>query len=580
MPTRKPPRAKPASHPPNVQSTCTYRVVALDPSVRGADGDVLTAIIEIPNEALAPGPSGPRVRVVDYDASNRILYQPAPYPANDPLTVVSNPEKDRSFQARNAYAIVMRVLARFEHALGRRVRWGFPGHQLTIAPHAFQDLNAFYSKDDCAIFFGYYPGDSGMVFTCLSHEVIAHETAHALVDGLRGGYLRPSSPDQAAFHEGFADIVALFSVLSLREVVSAGLDLATSEDSEYVKASMLTGKALKQGVLLGLAKQVGETMNGTHGMALRRSIELPVSAKLAASAEFSECHRRGELLVAAVLGAFLKVWKRRIDLFGKLKRDMVSRIGVVDAAVETADHLLTTAILSLDYCPPTDLLFSDFLSAMLTAHYDMQPDDSRYEYRNALRQAFAALGFQPASSEEAAEPGLWGDPGVTDLQYGQAHFESMQHDKDEIFRFLWENRVALKVDEAAYTTVEDVMPRYRVGSDGFKLHETVAVYSQQVRMQARDLKKFGLAKPEGMPADFDLTIYGGGSLILDEWGKLKYHVRNRISSAERQNPRLQYLWTHGGFSRTRAFALLHLERVLGALAGDAQARSQEEDRAE
>jgi hypothetical protein len=175
---------------------------------------------------------------------------------------------------------------------------------------------------------------------------------------------------------------------------------------------------------------------------------------------------------------------------------------------------------------------------------------------------------------------LWGDPGVTDLQYGQAHFESMQHDKDEIFRFLWENRVALKVDEAAYTTVEDVMPRYRVGSDGFKLHETVAVYSQQVRMQARDLKKFGLAKPDGMPADFDLTIYGGGSLILDEWGKLKYHVRNRISSAERQNPRLQYLWTHGGFSGTRAFGLLHLERVLGALAGDAQARSQEEDRAE
>jgi hypothetical protein len=577
MPTRKPPRAKPAA--PNVQSTCTYRVVALDPSVRGADGDVLTAIIEIPNEALAPGPSGPRVRVVDYDASNRILYRPASYPANDPLTVVSNPEKDRSFQARNAYAIVMRVLARFEHALGRRVRWGFPGHQLTIAPHAFQDLNAFYSREDCAIFFGYYPGETGMVFTCLSHEVVAHETAHALVDGLRGGYLRPSSPDQAAFHEGFADIVALFSVLSLREVVSAGLDLATSGDSDYVKSSMLTEKALKQGVLLGLAKQVGETMNGTHGMALRRSVELPVSAKLAASEEFSECHRRGELLVAAVLGAFLKVWKRRIDLFGKLKGDMVSRTGVVDAAVETAGHLLTTAILSLDYCPPTDLLFSDFLSAMLTAHYDMQPDDSRYEYRNALRQSFAALGFQPAS-REAAEPGLWGDPGVSDLQYGQAHFESMQHDKDEIFRFLWENRVALKVDEAAYTTVEDVMPRYRVGSDGFKLHETVAVYSQQVRMQARDLKKFGLTKPDGMPADLDLTIYGGGSLILDEWGKLKYHVRNRISSAERQNPRLQYLWTHGGFSGTRAFALLHLERVLGALAGDAQTRSREEDRAE
>jgi hypothetical protein len=573
-------RAKPAALVPNVQPTCTYRVIALDPSVRGADGAVLTAMIEIPNEELAPGPRGYRVQVIDYDASNRILYRPASYRASD-LLKVSNPETDRSFQARNVYAIVMRVLARFERALGRRVRWSFPGHQLSIAPHAFLDLNAFYSKDDRAIFFGYYPGESGLVFTCLSHEVIAHETTHALVDGLRDEYLRPSSPDQAAFHEGFADIVALFSVLSLREVVSAGLDLGTSGNKGLVKASVLTEKALKQGVLLGLAKQVGETMYGTHGVALRRSIELPVSAKLAASEEFGECHRRGELLVAAVLGAFLKVWKRRIDLYGKLQQGMVSRIGVVDAAVETAEHLLTMSIRALDYCPPTDLLFSDFLSAMLTADYEMHPDDSRYEYRKALLEAFKALGFQPGSeTKEAAEPGLWGGPGVKKLRYSRTHFESMQHDKDEIFRFLWENRAALKVDEGAYTRVVDVMPCYRVSSDGFLLHETVAVYSQQVRMQARDLKKFGLTKPSGMPADLDLTIFGGGTLILDESGRLKYHVRNRLRSAARQNPRLEYLWTHGGFSGSKAFALLHLERALrGDASGEVEALAQEEDHA-
>ena len=538
---------------------------------------MLTALIEIPNEELAPGPRGYRVQVIDYDASTRILYRPAVQPSGDLLKLVSNPEKDRAFQARNVYAIVMRVLARFERALGRRVRWSFPGHQLTIAPHAFQDLNAFYSKEDRAIFFGYYPGERRMVFTCLSHEVIAHETTHALVDGLRDGYLRPSSPDQAAFHEGFADIVALFSVLSLREVVSAGLDLSTSSNKALVKASALTEKALKQGVLLGLAKQVGETMAGTHGVALRRSIELPVSPKLAASEEFSECHRRGELLVAAVLGAFLKVWKRRIDLYGKLQHGMVSRIGVADAAVETADHLLTMAIRALDYCPPTDLLFSDFLSAMLTADYEMQPDDSRYQYRKALLASFAAFGFQPAS-QEAAEPGIWGGPGVKELHYGRTHFESMQHDKDEVFRFLWENRAALMVDEDAYTRVEDVMPCYRVGTDGFLLHETVAVYSQQVRMQARDLKRFGLARPDGMPADLDLPIFGGGTLIFDESGRLKYHVRNRIRSAGRQNPRLEYLWTHGGFSGSKAFGSLHLERLLGGDAiGGTEAHSQEED---
>lgn len=579
MANNKSDRTKQVAIVPNLQPTCSYRVIALDPSVCGAGGKVLTAKIEIPNEELAPGPRGYRVQVIDYDASNRILYRPRPYRPSDLLKIPKHAEKDRAFQARNVYAIAMRVLARFEQALGRRVRWSFPGHQLTIAPHAFLDLNAFYSKADRAIFFGYYPGDSGMVFTCLSHEVVAHETTHALVDGLRDGYLRASSPDQAAFHEGFADIVALFSVLSLREVVSAGLDLETAWNKDLVKVSVLTDTALKQGVLLGLAKQVGEAMYGTHGIALRRSIELPVSAKLAESEEFQEPHRRGELLVAAVLGAFLKVWKTRIDLYGKLQRGKVSRVGVVDAAVETAEHLLTMAIRALDYCPPTDLLFGDFLSAMLTADYEMHPDDSRYKYRRALREAFSAFGFQPGSeAQQPAEPGLWGGPRSKELWYGRTHFESMQHDKDEIFRFLWENRTALKVDENAYTRVEDVLPCYRITSDGFLLHETVAVYSQQVRMQARKLRSFGLKKPRGMPEDMDLTIYGGGTLILDESGRLKYHVRNRIRNAERQNPRLEYLWNTGGFSARKAFGSLHLERVLrGHTIGESEADSREEE---
>lgn len=559
----KPKRAKQVAIIPNIQPTCSYQVVALDPSVK-THGSVLTARIEIPNEELAPGPRGYRVQVIDYDASNRVLYKAVPYREADPMKVPKRPEGDRAFQTRNVYAIVMRVLARFEQALGRRVRWSFPGHQLTLAPHAFLDLNAFYSKDDRAIFFGYYPGDSGMVFTCLSHEVIAHETTHALVDGLRDQFLRPSSPDQAAFHEGFADIVALFSVLSLPEVVSAGLDLETAWNKDLVKASLLTESALRQGVLMGLAQQVGETMYGTHGLALRRSVELPVSAKLQASDEFQECHRRGELLVAAVLDAFLKVWKKRIDLYGKLQRGKVSRVGVVDAAVETAERLLTMAIRALDYSPPTDLLFGDFLSAMLTADYEMHPDDSRYEYRKALREAFAAFGFKPGSeAAQPAEPGLWGAPGGKEaLRYSRTHFDSMQHDKDEVFRFLWENRAVLQVDESAYTTVDDVMPCYRVNSDGFVLHETCAVYSQQVRMEARLLKSFGLQKPAGMPDDQDVTVFGGGTLILDESGRLKYHVRNRIRNPKRQNPRLNYLWKNGGFSARKAFGNLHLERVL------------------
>jgi hypothetical protein len=299
---------------------------------------------------------------------------------------------------------------------------------------------------------------------------------------------------------------------------------------------------------------------------LRRSIELPVDAKLKDSEEFQECHRRGELLAAAVLGAFLKVWKQRIDLYGKVQQGMVSRVGVVDAAVETADHLLTMAIRALDYCPTTDLLFGDVLSAMLTADFEMHQDDSRYQYRKALRDAFRAFGFRPGSEDpNLPEPGLWGAPEKLDaLRYGRTHVESMQHDEDEIFRFLWENRAVLKVDEDAYTTVQEVAPCYRVSSDGFLLHETVATYMQQARMKARELADFGLKQPRGMPDDVELTIFGGGALIFDESGRLKYHVRNQIRSASRQNPRLDYLWRSGGLNASVAFGAIHLDSILRA----------------
>lgn len=566
MPQRKTGTTQQVAIVPHLQPTCRYRIVALDPSVRGADKKILTAEVEIPNEKLSPGPRGYRVQVIDYDASTQVLYKPTPYREADKLKTPRDIEKDRAFHARNVYAIVMRVLARFERALGRRVGWSFLGHQLTVAPHAFTDLNAYYSEDDRALFFGYYPGDNGNVFTCLSHEVIAHETTHALVDGLRPNYTNPSSPDQAAFHEGFADIVALLSVLSLREVVSAALDLEISPKVGLIGSERLTETALKEGVLLGLAMQVGEAMYGTHGVALRRSITLPKDPKLARDPKFQESHRRGELLAAAVLGAFLKIWRERIVQFGELSEGKVSRQGVVDGAVETAERLLTIAIRALDYCPPNDLLFGDFLSAMLTADYEVYPDDSRYGYRNALREGFLSFGFKPGAfgQSEKGEPGLWSGPGKSPLVYSRTHHESMQYNADEVFRFLWENRDLLIIDEDAYTKVEAVWPCYRVGSDGFFLRETVAVYSQQMKIMGRDLRKLKkeLKKPADMPDDYEFRIYGGGTLIFDESGRLKYHIRKHILNPKRQNPRLEHLWKQGGMNSRKSFAALHLERVL------------------
>jgi Zn-dependent metalloprotease len=57
------------------------------------------------------------------------------------------------------------------------------------------------------------------VFTALSHDVVVHETTHAILDGLHRRYAEPTSVDSLAFHEAFADIVALLSHFTLTEAV-------------------------------------------------------------------------------------------------------------------------------------------------------------------------------------------------------------------------------------------------------------------------------------------------------------------------------------------------------------------------
>ena len=110
----------------------------------------------------------------------------------------------------------MHTLHRFEFALGRRVAWGTGGPQLKVVPHAFEQANAYYSEDSESLVFGYVRSPHAPTFFGLSHDIIVHETTHALLDGLRDGFTHPSSPDQAALHEGLADIVALLSVFALQ----------------------------------------------------------------------------------------------------------------------------------------------------------------------------------------------------------------------------------------------------------------------------------------------------------------------------------------------------------------------------
>ena len=556
-------------------------VIAQDPSVK-VDGKILTSEVDIPAEELLPGPCGYRVNVIDFDASTNALYRPARIDMGkattyeDPFSRHAKRFRGKSkaynaalmedprFHQQNVYAIVMRTLARFEFALGRRVAWGSDGHQLHIAPHAFAEANAFYSRADRGIFFGYFVGYSGnTIFTSLAHDVVAHETTHALLDGLRSRYMEPSSPDQAAFHEGFADVVALLSIFSLPDVVSKLLDLGTKKRGPLIDTKFLTRAALEESALLGLAEQMGQELSRVRGEALRRSVKLVRGKPYRRMPEYQEPHARGELLVAAMMNSFIDIWLSRLAKIGTLARGKKDRSLVVEQGAAVADHLLSMSIRALDYCPPTDITFPDYLSALLTIDREIVPDDSKYGYRKALLENFRA--YDIGHADDAGPDGTW-SRWEGELVYSRSHFDSMLRDKEEVARFLWENQRAFELHPDAYIQVESVRPCSRIGPDGFILRETVAEYVQLMTLTAGELRAaLKIKPPPEMARTERVRIYGGGALVFDEYGQLKYQIRNCIEDATRQTERLRYLWETGYFDQppdpASHFARMHLARA-------------------
>lgn len=555
-------------------------VLALDPSVRSR-GKILRTQVEIPNEYLAAGPRGHRVFVIDYDSSTDSYRAPGPLPATgagelkppeDPFAALTDRELlgNPNFHAFMTFGIVMKTLARFEFALGRRLNWSFPSHQLQVAPHAFSAANAFYSDSAQGLFFGYFPSSDGkrVVYTCLSHEIVAHETTHALLDGLRERYTDASSAQQAGFHEGFADIVALLSILSAQSIVEKVVDLGLpAADGDSIRRANVTVEALKMSGLFGLAQEMGSELAGVHGNALRRSVSLPPDKKYLASGDCDEAHRCGEVLVAAVLNAYLSIWVQRLRALGDESK--LDRKRAAEEGAELAEHLLNVCIRAIDYCPPTDIRFSDFASALLTVDSELNPGDTKYELRSGLLREFASYGIVPTSDgQPGRQRGSWDPPPPEGrFVYDRTHFENMKSDPDELFRFLWENRDAFRLHDQAHTRVLSVRPCIRLGRDGFTLRETVVEYHQSLILFARELHTLKIRKPDGMPDDTKVTLYGGNAVIFDEYGHVKYNIGKSIMDVGRQTDLLNYLWHQGaydkGASKARTFSRLHLRRNTG-----------------
>jgi hypothetical protein len=293
------------------------RIFTSDPAESRLRGRV--SEVAVPYEPLAPGPTGSIFEVSGVDGVTGERYRRSELDHPDTLLRggYSPTTTDPRFHQQMVYAVATLVYDSFRRALGRDLSWGFDGSdeagaKLLLSPHALAVENAFYDRAAGQVSFGYYRAEkdsrgrnlpAGTVFTCLCHDVVAHEVTHALLDGLRSHFLVPSHPDVLAFHEGFAHLVALFLRFSYREVVEA----AVADGGGDVTSALLTDL----GRQLGQTTRLGDSRWALVSAVVRSTGDGEGDDRAGLYQEGAEEHQNGAVLMSAIFEAFRTVYRRK-----------------------------------------------------------------------------------------------------------------------------------------------------------------------------------------------------------------------------------------------------------------------------
>ena len=442
-------------------------------------GELRRVDVKVEGQGLLPGPIGPRVAVYEYNRDLDRVYGSATrkkrggfpdYDAND----------HRAHQL-NVYAITSRAVDLMEMELGRTLTWGFEASRLIVLPHAGYMANAFYEEDTHSLqFFSHQPAPGRKLYhTCLSHDIVAHETGHALLDAVRDRYTEATHPQTSAFHEALGDLTALFASLSYPSVRKKAL--ANGPDG-LDDANVVSVIAERFDVTGGIRKLYG-------GPDRRWRVTL-------------QPHDLSLWLTRAVYDALVDFY-----FIGLNEGDDDDR------ALRVARRALQRMVVrGLDYMPPADGTYVEFAQAVIAADDFVNPRDSR-GYRAALiKQLKRHKIVADADLEHRGR-------GVGESWSGMPRFWP-RVTRQEAYQFLNENRKMLAlstnrdyrdflVRELHLTTRP---PEFR------EVEQVVMTYEYPVDV-----------KIEFIDETVWIPVWGGGTLVFDWRGRLIHHAEKPVT---------------------------------------------------
>lgn len=258
---------------------------------------------------------------------------------------------------------------------------------LTVFPRAGNAQNAHYSRSGKELSFYYFttPSAPTPVYTCRSLDVVAHETGHAILDGLKPGWLSAGNPPQTGgLHESFGDLTAVFLALSMFDQVAAAI--ALSKANLHDRASFVAALAEQFGLAIGMPHGIRNADND-----------------LKLSQVGNEVHAISQVFTGAIYDVLA-------DIFAFEKNRQAATKEVTLVLYEVSAHLCKVLVQAIRKAPGTGATFADVGNQMLVVSHDMGDPPI---YRTFIRNQFAIREILlPATPYKAVHEGSmnWNDP--------------------------------------------------------------------------------------------------------------------------------------------------------------------------
>jgi hypothetical protein len=373
------------------------RIYLKDPLITQQTGLLNDYVVVGSDTSIREGPTSARLTVVDYDATTDTVEPPATYnekvvdwseSKREVLWEFESEPKTRQAAQINAWATAIDTIQFFqdEQVLGRDIQWGFDGGRLRILPHAMYEPNAFYSRKTRALHFGYFRGSqkgSDEIRTSLCHDIVAHETSHAILDGIRPHYMGAMDLDTLAFHEFIGDLGAMLSLFRNRE----GL-------AQIIRAGEKKRTFLQ--LISDLAPEVAKGLyNSADRSFLRSAKNLTTYADAKKS---SEIHFRSQVLSGFAFDLLNLIYNTDVKnkwnsyaLRGKTDQEKMQDL--LDRAARTVGCML---LAPLDYLPPDSIDFVEYAAIILALDTLAYPDDF-YHYRDNMKLLMRERRILPPS---------------------------------------------------------------------------------------------------------------------------------------------------------------------------------------